>query len=159
MTDIFVCGETLTIETKFSHTSLIQPNTSNYTLGLQMRWAMQQLPKLIVAQTMPTNRIEWVPEARGSNLISMPYDKIMTTAEPASKKAMMFNFCTNIMDAEMKHRYDMGLLQMWYLQAKHMKVRTLFVLDEEGEFLIPFLDDYVKAGDDVNGRIQEILCE
>jgi len=53
----------------------------------------------------------------------------------------------------------MGLLHMWFLQAKRMGVRTLFVLDKEGEFLMPFVDDYIGAGENIDRRIQEILCK
>lgn len=156
MTDVILCGETLTIDSKFSHISLIQPNTSNYTLGQQIGWAIQQRPRLILVQTMPTNRIEWIDES--TKLISMPIAEIMTTAEPHSKKSMISNYCTGILDPEVKHLYDMGLLQMWAQRAKYANVKTLFVLDKESEFLIPFLDEYLVEGD-INDRLQAMLCE
>ena len=59
---IVVCGESIWVKINHPHVSLIKSNTSNYLVYLQIEWALLNNPSLIVIQTVPTDRTEWIEE-------------------------------------------------------------------------------------------------
>ena len=59
---IMICGDSLWVKINQPHLSLIKSNTSNYLVHLQIEWTLLNNPSLIVIQTVPSDRTEWIEE-------------------------------------------------------------------------------------------------
>lgn len=85
MTELILCGDN--IQTKHNHIDLQMHKASNYIVGLQQLWAQTFDPKLVLVQTVASNRYEWI---LNSNPRTWSYDDLI--ASPYT----IFNLkCTN----------------------------------------------------------------